>query len=88
MCLLADNRQDLAAFSPSARGGALSGGETDGFEKVKAGEFQKLETALGTWKTETGRALVDPHHAKTGRQCLQLAGGKKTSVVLELKEKR
>ncbi|MCA9261903.1 MAG: hypothetical protein KDA61_21945, partial [Planctomycetales bacterium] len=56
----------------------------DGFEDAKAGPFEKLETSLGTWISGGGRTIVDDKHAKTGRRCLQLTGGEKTMVTLQL----
>ncbi len=54
------------------------------FEKARPGPFEKLETTVGTWTPETGRTIVDSKHAKTGKHCLQLTGGKKTSVILRI----
>jgi len=54
------------------------------FENAKAGPFDTLETALGTWTQEKGRTIVDDKHARSGKQCLQLTGGVQTSVVLRL----
>ncbi len=55
-----------------------------GFEKPQPGPFEKLETELGTWTADAGQTIVDDKHAKTGKHCLQLAGGKQTSVILQL----
>lgn len=55
-----------------------------GFEEAKSGPFDKLETEIGTWTPEVGRTIVDKKHAKTGKHCLQLTGGKKTSVILQI----
>ncbi len=57
---------------------------TTSFEKAKAGPIDQLDTAIGTWMPDSGRTIVDDKHAKTGKHCLQLTGGKKTSVVLRL----
>ena len=46
-----------------------------GFEGLPAGELRELETELGTWKRVAGRVEVDPEHARSGSQCLHLAGG-------------
>ena len=54
------------------------------FEEAKPGPFEKLETEIGTWTSGVGRTLVDNKHAKTGKQCLQLTGGEKTSVTLDI----
>ena len=54
------------------------------FEQSKPGEFNQLQTAIGVWSPHVGRSIVDDKHAKTGVQCLQLLGGAKTSVTLDL----
>lgn len=54
------------------------------FEEVAAGPFQSIQTSLGTWSTEAGLARIDSKHAKSGKHCLQLAGGKLTRVHLQL----
>lgn len=54
------------------------------FEDAGAGSFDRLETSIGTWIPVVGRTIVDNKHARTGRQCLQLAGGNKTSVILRI----
>ena len=54
------------------------------FENAKAGPFDTLETAIGTWTPEAGKTIVDNEHAKSGKHCLQLTGGTKTSVVLRI----
>ena len=56
----------------------------ESFENVKAGPFDKLETAVGSWTPIVGTTIVDDQHAKTGSHCLQLTGGEKTSLVLEM----
>lgn len=57
---------------------------TAGFESAKAGPFDKLETSIGVWTRTAGKTIVDEKHAKTGKQSLQLTGGEKTSVTLDL----
>lgn len=61
-------------------------GSRFGFEKVKAGPFDQLKTPVGIWRSETGRVLIDDKHAKTGKQCLQLSGGKESTVTLDMAE--
>jgi sialidase-1 len=61
-------------------------GSSFGFEKAKAGPFEQLKTSIGIWKSEAGRVLIDGKHAKTGKQCLQLAGGKESTATLVLAE--
>ena len=58
-----------------------------GFETAQPGAFDKLPTEVGVWTSEAGRTIVDAQHAKTGKHCLQLTGGTKTSVVLEVSPK-
>lgn len=55
-----------------------------GFEKAEAGEFKQLVTSLGNWVPSHGRTIVDDKHAKTGKQCLQLTGGNRTAIELEV----
>ncbi len=56
----------------------------ESFETVKSGEFSELQTALGQWRAESGSTVVKPGYFKSGNQCLQLTGGEKTSVVLDV----
>ncbi len=55
-----------------------------GFERAEPGGFDRLETAIGTWTPLSGTTIIDHKHAKTGKHCLQLTGGKKTSVSLRI----
>ena len=57
-----------------------------GFERVQVGAFERIDSKLGTWIAGTGHSIVDHRHAKSGKQCLQLTGGKQTSVVLSFAE--
>ena len=61
-------------------------GTDESFELARPGKFEEIQTTLGEWKTETGSVLVDDKHAKSGKQCLQIAGGSRSSVTLNLKE--
>ncbi|SVE63080.1 uncharacterized protein METZ01_LOCUS515934, partial [marine metagenome] len=56
------------------------------FEKAKVGPGDQLETSVGMWKTEVGKIIIDDKHAKTGKQCLQLTGGKESIVTLDIAE--
>ncbi len=58
-----------------------------GFENATAGSFDTLDTEVGTWTPEVGGVLVDNQHAKSGRHCLQLTGGTKTSVILRIADR-
>lgn len=55
-----------------------------GFEKARAGRFDELDSTIGKWTPVDGRTIIDDKHSKSGKQCLQLTGGHKTSVLLEL----
>ncbi|MCP4785274.1 MAG: sulfatase-like hydrolase/transferase [Fuerstiella sp.] len=57
---------------------------TVSFEQAKAGRFEKLETSIGTWQPDDGTTIIDNRHSKTGEHCLQLTGGQKTSVTLDV----
>ena len=59
---------------------------TASFEEAKAGPFDKLQTAIGTWKPDVGRTVIDDGHASAGKHCLHLTGGETTSVILQLAE--
>ncbi|MEM7010669.1 MAG: sulfatase-like hydrolase/transferase [Verrucomicrobiota bacterium] len=59
---------------------------TESFENAKPGEFENLATTHGVWTPESGRTIVDDAHAKTGKHCLQLTGGEKTSAILQLRD--
>ena len=54
------------------------------FEKQTAGTFTKFETNVGTWQRVKGKVLIDNQHAKSGKQCLQIAGGNGASVELDI----
>ena len=54
------------------------------FEDVQTGPVKELKTRIGTWMAVAGRTIVDDKHAKTGRHCLQLTGGDKTVVTLQI----
>lgn len=69
-----------AAKAPSIR-------KSISFEMAKPGPFEKLDTEIGTWTPVVGQSIVDDKHARTGKQCLQLTGGDKTSVTIRIAEK-
>lgn len=56
------------------------------FEECKPGVFESIETDLGTWVVQQGVGSIDDQHAKTGKQCLHLAGGEVTVVTLRLND--
>ncbi|MEL6898151.1 MAG: sulfatase-like hydrolase/transferase, partial [Planctomycetota bacterium] len=57
---------------------------TESFESADAGPFATLESSIGIWTPVAGKTIVDDKHAKTGKQCLQLTGGGKTIITLDL----
>ena len=57
------------------------------FESADAGKFRELSTKIGTWQNVAGTVLIDNKHFKSGRQCLHLAGGERSSVELLIDEK-
>ena len=89
--------QLVAAFAPSFASSpephdvsqepvVADGNGGTSFEQLKPGQFDELETTVGTWRPDVGRTIIDNKHAKTGKQCLQLTGGQKTSVTLDIAE--
>ena len=78
----------LSAATPGQ--GAESGPNvvtsTASFEEAKAGPFDKLQTAIGTWTPDVGRTVIDDRHASAAKHCLHLTGGEETSVILQLAE--
>ena len=76
----------LAAFSMEALGQDSISSSSTSFEGFKPGVFDKLQTPVGTWMPEEGRTIIDNKHAKTGSQCLQITGGAKSSVILQIAE--
>ncbi len=57
-----------------------------GFESSRAGPVDTLENAMGTWISGPGQCIIDDRHARSGRHCLQLAGGPMSRVTLKLAE--
>ncbi|MDG2012051.1 MAG: exo-alpha-sialidase [Pirellulaceae bacterium] len=80
------NREPTVSPASDAATDVPSPQETFSFEQSPAGEFTKLATPIGLWTTSAGVTAVDDKHAKTGMRCLQLKGGQKTSVTLQLAE--
>ncbi len=73
-----------ASFVCSNKPRVPNEGHSTSFEKAKAGSFDQLKTTIGTWKSEAGKVLIDNKHSKTGKHCLQLTGGEKSRVSLEV----
>ncbi|MEK7951449.1 sialidase family protein [Luteolibacter soli] len=63
---------------------ALSSAES--FESLPAGPLKEARTSIGTWSADTGNAQIQPGHAKTGQQCLRLAGEGERTATLTLTE--
>ncbi len=84
LTLVAGLTGDRAAESPATDAKTVVTSATVSFEQCKAGRFDELETKIGTWTPTAGTTTVDDKHAKTGKHCLQLTGGKQTSVTLDL----
>ena len=57
------------------------------FETANAGQFDEVKNGVGTWRSEAGQCIIDNKHAKTGRHCLQLTGGEKSTVTLDISDK-
>lgn len=79
----------LAAYTPKVQAEDSKqknsvANRTTSFEQETPGAFEKLHTSIGVWTPTSGRTIVDGKHAKTGKQCLQLAGGKANCVTLDL----
>jgi sialidase-1 len=79
-----------SALTPSDASVTQSGADDTvpvaGFENTAAGAVDRFESALGTWKSVVGKVVIDDRHAATGKQCLQITGGEKSSIVLQLAE--
>lgn len=65
---------------------SLEDAAVSSFEFAEPGAFKRIDSAVGTWNAVAGRVLIDDKHAASGRQCLQLAGGPRSSVELAIDE--
>ena len=77
----------LASFSVPPAGASqevTSSSTEEHFDALTSGDFKTLSSAVGQWQVSEGRCLIDNQHAKTGKQCLQLAGGEATVVELRV----
>lgn len=54
------------------------------FETQAAGVASVIGTPIGRWTVDSGKAVINDRYASRGRQCLQLTGGSKTVVTLQL----
>lgn len=68
-----------AQNTPAASGPPEPGIRTD-FESLAAGPFTRLSDDSGTWKAETGHAIIHTDHSRSGIQSLRLPGGKDRKV--------
>ncbi len=75
----------LASQAPEASGNEAESLATS-FEEALPGGVAQLVTPVGKWTPGDGRTIIDDKHSKTGKQCLQLTGGKKTSAFLQIPE--
>ncbi len=73
-------------YSASAAAAADSQ-EPESFENYPAGEIGELKTLIGTLRSERGLSIIDDAHAHTGKQCLQLTGGERTTLLLDVDPK-
>lgn len=78
---LTGKQPPVVEVSPPPHRGATNG---TGFEDQKAGRFTTIDTKIGKWTATSGTALINDRYATTGRQCLQLPGGKESTVELEI----
>lgn len=62
-------------------GGPAARAQTS-FEEVAAGPFTSATTHVGEWTAESGHAVIDAAHRRTGKQCLHIRGGEARRVVL------
>ena len=61
--------------------------EPENFEDYPAGEIGELKTHIGTLRSELGLSIIDDAHAHSGKQCLQLTGGERTALLLDVDPK-
>ena len=54
------------------------------FETQAAGPVTTIDTPIGRWTVESGTAVINNRYASRGKQCLQLTGGTKTVVTVDL----
>ncbi|MDD2600437.1 MAG: BNR-repeat neuraminidase N-terminal domain-containing protein, partial [Kiritimatiellae bacterium] len=72
----------LAVMSVCLCGYAHAAGT--GFEDAPLGSFLNLETLVGVWSAEEGHALINAKNADLGKQCLQICGGEKRMIELQI----
>ncbi len=80
----ANERPSPCESLPSGFPGGAFDETVASFEENPPGSFEKLDSPIGRWTPVEGRTIVDSKHAKTGKQCLQLTGGAKTCVILDV----
>lgn len=53
---------------------------------MRVGEFEQLESAVGSWRVLEGEARIDEAHADLGKRCLHLDGGSRVELRLANRE--
>ena len=53
------------------------------FENARPGGLSELTTPHGVWTAEQGHAEIDAAHARTGRRCLHILGGRNRQIEFE-----
>ena len=81
---LVQSRRDGSSEDVLDKSNRVASSPTVSFESFEAGPFDELETIVGLWESTAGFAVVDDKHSKTGKHCLHLSGGDRTSVTLSL----
>ena len=61
---------------------AVTWAETVTFDEVDAQQLKSLDSSLGRWSAESGRAEILRGKGRSGDRCLKLAGGKDVTVEL------
>jgi sialidase-1 len=61
-----NEKRSAAATGHGEDSGSSSLKRAASFEEAKAGDFDTLQTAIGTWTPDVGRTVVDNEHADSG----------------------
>ena len=65
-------------------GTELDNKRTSSFEETAAGQVQSFSDSIGTWKVIKGTVNISNQYAKSGKQCLHIAGGQESILELQL----
>lgn len=57
---------------------------TTSFEETAAGQVQSFSDSIGAWKVIKGTVNISNQYAKSGKQCLHIAGGQESILELQL----